>query len=82
MALIGERRVDGRTFQESFHIMCLGQGLDGKGWRSYKKEVMNKEGKEEPRKRGKEEMNIEDGKEEPWTRGKKGMNNKEGKEGS
>ena len=32
--------------------MCLGQGLDGKGWRSYKKEVMNKEGKEEPRKRG------------------------------
>ncbi len=31
MALIGERGVDGRTFQESFHIMCLGQGLDGKG---------------------------------------------------
>ena len=82
MALIGERGVDGRTFQESFHIMCLGQGLDGKGWRCYKKEVMNKEGKEAPRKRGKEEMNIEDGKEEPWKRGKKGMNNKEGKEGS
>ena len=41
---------------------------------------MNKEGKEAPRKRGKEEMNIEDGKEEPWKRGKKGMNNKEGKE--
>ena len=51
-ASIGERREDGRTFQESFHIMCLGQGLDGKGWRCYKKEVMNKEGKEEPRKRG------------------------------
>ena len=31
MALIGERGGDGRTFQESFHIMCLGQGLDGKG---------------------------------------------------
>ena len=30
-ASIGERREDGRTFQESFHIMCLGQGLDGKG---------------------------------------------------
>ena len=43
---------------------------------------MNKEGKEEPTKRGKEEMNIDDGKEEPWKRGKKGMNNKEGKEGS
>ena len=33
--------------QESFHIMFQGQGLDGKGWRSYKKEVKNKEGKEE-----------------------------------
>ena len=31
MALIGERGGDGRTFQESFHIMCLGQGPDGKG---------------------------------------------------
>ena len=30
-ASVGERREDGRTFQESFHIMCLGQGLDGKG---------------------------------------------------
>ena len=27
----GERGGDGRTFQESFHIMCQGQGLDGKG---------------------------------------------------
>ncbi len=27
--------------------MCQGQGLDGKGSRSYKKEVKNKEGKEE-----------------------------------
>ena len=30
----GQRAGDGRTFQESFHIMCKGQGLDGKGWRS------------------------------------------------
>ena len=30
----GERGGDGRTFQESFHIMCKGQGLDGKGCRS------------------------------------------------
>ena len=27
----GERGGDGRTFQESFHIMCQGQSLDGKG---------------------------------------------------
>ena len=40
-----ERVGDGRTSQESFHIMCQGQDLDGKGWRSYKKEVNNKEGK-------------------------------------
>ena len=44
------------------------------------KGLKNKEGKEGPWKRGKEEMNIEYGKEEPWKRGKKGMNNKEGKE--
>ena len=78
MALIGERGGDGRTFQESFHIMCLGQGLDGKGWRSYKKEVMNKEGKEEPRKRGMIESEKREGemtnkveKETPRTENKK-----------
>ena len=48
----GERGENGRTYQESFHIMCQGQGLDSKGWRSCKKEVNNKEEKEEPRKRG------------------------------
>ena len=48
----GERRVNGRTSQESFHIICQGKGLDGKGWISCKKEVNNKEGKEEPSKRG------------------------------
>ena len=42
----------------------------------------NKEGKEEPWKRGKKGMNNKEGKEEPWKRGKKGMNNREGKEGS
>ena len=47
-----ERGSDGRTSQESFHIMCQAQGLDGKGWRSYKKEVKNNQGKEVPRKRG------------------------------
>ena len=47
-----ERGGDGRTYQESFHIMCQGQGLDSKGWRSWKKEVNNKEEKEESRKRG------------------------------
>ena len=40
----------------------------------------NKEGKEEPWKRGKEGMNNKEGKEEPWKRGKKEMNNEEGKE--
>ena len=44
--------------------------------------MKNKEGKEEPWKRGKKEMNNKEGKEEPWKRGKKGMNNREGKEGS
>ena len=47
-----ERGGNGRTYQESFHIMCLGQGLDSKAWRSWKKEVNNKEEKEESRKRG------------------------------
>ena len=32
--------------------MCKGQGLDSKGWRSCKKEVNNKEEKEEAWKRG------------------------------
>ena len=41
--------------------MCQGQGLDGKGWRSYKKEVNNKEGKEEPRKRGMAESEKREG---------------------
>ena len=40
----------------------------------------NKEGKEEPWKRGKKGMNNKEGKEGPWKRGKKGMKNKEGKE--
>ena len=39
-----------------------------------------KERKEEPCKRGKEEMNTEGETEEPGNRGKKGMNNKEGKD--
>ena len=47
-----ERGSDGRTSQESFHIMCQGQGLDSKGWRSCKKEVNDKEEKEKPRKDG------------------------------
>ena len=40
----------------------------------------NKEGKGEPRKRGKKGMNNKEGKEEQWKRGKKGMNNKKVKE--
>ena len=40
----------------------------------------NKEGKEEPWKRGKKGMNNKEAKEGPWKRGKKGMKNKEGKE--
>ena len=31
LAAGGETRRDVRSFQESFHIMCQGQGLDGKG---------------------------------------------------
>ena len=27
----GRERGDGRTSQESFHVMCQGQGLDSKG---------------------------------------------------
>ena len=40
----------------------------------------NKEGKEEPWKRGKKGMNNREGKEGSWKRGKKGMKTKEGKE--
>ena len=40
----------------------------------------NKEGKEEPWKRGKKGMNNREGKKGSWKRGKKGMKNKEGKE--
>ena len=40
-------RGDVRTFQESFHIMCQGQSLDGKGCRSQTKEAKTKEGKAE-----------------------------------
>ena len=43
----GESGGDGRTFQESFHIMCQGQSLDGKGCRSQTKEAKTKEGKAE-----------------------------------
>ena len=40
----------------------------------------NKEGTEEPWKRGKKGMNNKEGKEGSWKRGKRGMKNKEGKE--
>ena len=40
----------------------------------------NKEGKEEPWKRGKKGMNNREGKEGSWKRGKRGMKTKEGKE--
>ena len=56
--------------------MRQGQGLEGKGWRGLK----NKEGKEEPWKRGKKGMNNEEGKEGSWKRGKQGMKNKDGEE--
>ena len=42
--------------------------------------MKNKEGKEEPWKRGKKEMNNKEGKERSWKRGEKGMTNKEAKE--
>ena len=40
----------------------------------------NKEGKQEPWKRGRKGMNNREGKEGSWKRGKKGMKAKEGKE--
>ena len=42
--------------------------------------MKNKEGKEEPWKRGKKGMNNREGKEGSWKRGKRGMKTKEGKE--
>ena len=42
--------------------------------------MKNKEGKEEPWKRGKKGMNNREGKKGSWKRGKKGMKTKEGKE--